>query len=963
MVTRKSLPGNAAVEQTVPSDSTMSDTRYELDASEDQIWAEERRNTPDQSKQQTGPSGDIPNALRPGVPRPANYSSLETEENVWGETVPSSAPGHATGGSRPGGAAEVNRVPTVLRPGGGAGRTETNPFKRKPSAASKPVQDSATTIPPTTSFSQLSINDTGTNPWKPAVDDSRRHSPNPPAPNILDADAGRDIWDSGKPSRQPTPAAATSPALLSLPSETGSAVWDDDEPKRIPSPAAKIPVNEDEMLEGSHAWDDLGTLDKGKGSANRPPPIPSQGSGGRIDEWNLIDLEGPSGAPPPGPPSRQSTWENFEDAPDGTEGREGQPPTTEAEPPSLPPRRSVDDVQAPPGPPPRREAAPAKNETYQIKIINWHDIEAVKNPRQSPILVQNANGPCPLVALVNALSLTTPAGISTALVETLRTREQVSLSLLLDAVFDELMSSRRHNPNVPLPDVAELYDFLKGLHTGMNVNPRFVPTEEHIKAFKRTSLTHLHPSERADMMPGTFEETTEMKLYAIFNVPLIHGWLPPNSDPVYDAFTRRAASYEDVQNLLFMEEELEDKLSNPHHQGLTEEEQEIYQDILTIKSFLSISATQLTPWGLKIISQAMRPGSIAILFRNDHFTTLYRHPQTQELLTLVTDAGYAGHEEIVWESLVDINGEHAEFFSGDFRLVGGASQRIHDDFVSARNSSASNGAWTTVQGRRGTTQAQTSSRDEQQPPLSPTHEQEDRDLALALQLQEEEDERHRAEQARRRRESMLSEQFIEQQGRQPASNDRGTQSRGRGSSRGRGGGSTSSARRSSGSVAAPASNASTTSLNGRGSRGRGATTGAPVSQTVRSLIPPRNPPVSRAADEGLDDAPPSYEQAAKQAPYVPTPGQPSTAAGSSSSGLSADMRRITAATAATSSTSTTRPAPGLLAPEPRPAPSSQYPGRSTNHASGRPLRQGAPPSPMSAGGREASGRDRDCVVM
>lgn len=977
MVTRKPLPDDAAIDTNAPATRSMQDMRQDLwsatesDASADQIWAAERQDQIDETRPRTVPPEAIPNALRPGMPPPANYSSLETEENVWGETA-DSAPPPTNEIEQQRTKGDVNRVPTVLRPGGGADRPETNPFKRKlPGTAPSPRKD-ATTEPPTTSFAQLSVEDTASNPWGPAVEESKSEAARPPAPTVLEPETGKDIWDSAKPSRQPTPGAlSSSPGLVSMPSASGSAVWDEKPSMKALTPATeeKIVLDEEQELE-EHIWDDLGTLDKGKGLSQPPPPISSQPSGSRIDEWNLIDHDGP----PPAPLSRQDTWENFDEAPEPAVSSTPSQPAPGEEPPSLPPRRSEEQTaRSVPAPAPRQVAEP-KNETYQIKLITWHDAEAAKNPRQSPILVQNANGPCPLVALVNALTLTTPAGHNTALVETLRTREQVSLSLVIDAVFDELMSSRRTKPDAQLPDVAELYEFLKGLHTGMNVNPRFIPTDDLITAFKRTSLTHLHPTERNDTIPGTFEDTREMKLYSTFAIPLIHGWLPPKSEPVYDALARRAASYEDVQNLLFMEEELEDRLSSPHHQGLTEEEQAIYQDVLTIKSFLSASATQLTPWGLQTIRQAMRPGSVAILFRNDHFSTLYRHPHTHELLTLVTDAGYANHEEVVWESLVDVNGEHAEFFSGDFRLVGGASHNHHvdHDAVPARGSSSSadgGGAWTTVHGRRGRSHAHSPSAADGQPPLSPTLEQEDRDLALAMQLQEEEDERARAEQARRRRESQLSEQFIEQQGRQPAA----AAAAGRGggnpqNGRGRGGNNNNN-RRSSNALNAVPTNASSTSVNSRGSAvSRGARGGtAPPTQTVRSLIPPRGggTAVSRTADDGEDEAPPSYEQAAKQAPYVPPPG------GGQQSGITTtgSPRRTSAAS------SSQQRLPSMLAPGPGQGQrqgstsTSSYPGsRSPVAAGGQQrvspaARQGVPIGGVAGAGGGGRDRERECVVM
>jgi hypothetical protein len=121
----------------------------------------------------------------------------------------------------------------------------------------------------------------------------------------------------------------------------------------------------------------------------------------------------------------------------------------------------------------------------------------------------------------------------------------------------------------------------------------------------------------------------------------------------------------------------------------------------------------------------------------------------------------------------------------------------------------------------------------------------DRDLALALQLQEEEEERHRQEQVRRQRESRLSEQFIEQQGRYGGV-DRNAQAR-----------------------RAPTI---------PGLRPRNET--APTSQIVRPLVPPVAParlsrPAVHRPGQGRADAPPPYEQAQRATPYEPPVGHPS----------------------------------------------------------------------------------------
>jgi len=841
-------------------------------------------------------------------------------------------------------------VPSMLLPAGGGNTMETNPFKRKMQAAKHQV--------PTEAFAQLEINEQGgMNPWQASLDERQQQRPTA-VPNLVDQDPN--VWASRKPS--PTPA----PTVGVVTPDEGAAIWADErKPPPVPPPLPPVITSADD---GRDIWGDIGALDKGKATVPAPPIPPKTPP---IAEGKLVDTE--PFPPQPGTLSRKSTWEVFEVEEEGTVGSEPTPvvPSVERKEVGKETEGQGGKEEVPKEEAPREEPqefwtaqlraetreAPREassqplsqrqvdlSETYQIKNINWYDSTAKENPRASPILVQNANGPCPLVALVNALTLTTPADQpNTVLVETLRSREQVSLGLLLDAVFEELM--RRTQPDATLPDPAELYDFLTGLHTGMNVNPRFVPTPEVLEAFKRTSLTHLPASERdAAHVPGTFEHTREMSLYATFGVPLIHGWLPPPSDPAHDAFKRHAGSYEEAHLLLFREEELEEKLRSPDPtQGLTTEEQQAYQDILTIKSFLSASATQLTPWGLDVIRASMKPGSVAILFRNDHFSTLYRHPHTLELFTLVTDAGYAGHPEVVWESLVDVTGESTEFFSGDFRVVGGASSEGRGSNVPGAWEADNEEGWTTVQSsrrrrNRGSQQAGTSVMVDETP-RSPVSEQEDRDLALALQLQEEENERLRAAQEQRRREALLSEQYIEQQARegriQPPRNGRTA--------------STSNPRNSTSSLpnrGQPSQSQSQTRSQTTSSGNRTATTHRPRQQPpVRSMLDVAEEPAP--PPEG---PPPSYEQAARQKPYIPPAGHP--AHPESNPLVAAAAAPYTGAAGSSSSVATAAVGAGRGAggqpPRLPPRPAGQASGV-TGAGAGR--------------GRGGKEKERDCIVM
>lgn len=313
-------------------------------------------------------------------------------------------------------------------------------------------------------------------------------------------------------------------------------------------------------------------------------------------------------------------------------------------------------------------------------------------------------------------------------------------------------------------------------------------------------------------------------------MPLIHGWLASPSSEVHTALTRVAQYHEDIQLLQFRKEEIEDRVCRGG--SITPEEEQLMNDIHSILYFVDVeNTTQLSVFGLDHLTAHLAPGSFSILFRNDHFSTLYKHPKSHRLFTLVTDAGYANHAEIVWESLVDVNGFNTEFFSGDFRPVGhapsGSSSRGH----TATRSDA---------GRRSG----------QQHHGSPSQEQTDADYAYALSLQFQEE-------AQREESNHTSDN--------PRRASAPLQTTGRG-----------------------VHNRSSSSISG-GSRcaptGRGHATSR--SQDNRPSIPRRNyaAAVNRPVD-GADEAPPpSYEQAANGPAYVPPPGSPHHEMSSSSLNL------------------------------------------------------------------------------
>lgn len=189
---------------------------------------------------------------------------------------------------------------------------------------------------------------------------------------------------------------------------------------------------------------------------------------------------------------------------------------------------------------------------------------------------------------------------------------------------------------------------------------------------------------------------------------------------------KRVAQYhEDIQLLPFRKQELEDRIMRG--QSLSSEEEKQMADIQIIQKFVEFeNATQLSPFGLTQLTAELQPGSVSIFFRNDHFSTLYKHPQSQQLFTLVTDAGYASHAEVVWESLVDVTGFNSEFMSGDFRAVGHGPSGSAAPAGPRTSSAAVNS---------------TSAVSEAPSEALISQEQRDADYAYALSLQFQEDER------------------------------------------------------------------------------------------------------------------------------------------------------------------------------------------------------------------------------
>ena len=431
--------------------------------------------------------------------------------------------------------------------------------------------------------------------------------------------------------------------------------------------------------------------------------------------------------------------------------------------PPLPPRSMVSEAV---GAPVSGQQPPSSQQTnptdirFPIKKTIIKD--ASGEPRTMPFLMQKKNGPCPLIGLVNTIVLSTPPGVVSDVVEALKNREEITLETLVHSILGELYAEHHATEagaaqdlqmeDDTFQDPQKTLKLLKSLNEGLMADPSFIPDQATVESHKRKPLLHVEAAKRDGAIPGSFRPSKELSLCSRFGIPVLHGWLPPQNSEVCKALEKRAVSYDQSQEFLCREFELDQEFAESQNTGsdMGAENFDAYWDLKTIKKFLDESRTGLTDCGLDAVRTFMKPGSFAMLFRNEHFSTLYRHPENGMLFMLVTDVGMASHQEVVWESLVDTTGNNTEYFSGDFLPVGGPGSDQFREGLSGQHR-ASQPPQMSPSSYSGNIPARTSSRGHSRPALT-LAEQEDRDLATAMALDEELNRDVRAAQSRRREE-------------------------------------------------------------------------------------------------------------------------------------------------------------------------------------------------------------------
>jgi hypothetical protein len=339
-------------------------------------------------------------------------------------------------------------------------------------------------------------------------------------------------------------------------------------------------------------------------------------------------------------------------------------------------------------------------DNYELKRTTFHG-QAVT------ILLQGANGPCPLLAISNILLLRGQISIHEDMAS-------VSFSHLVDLVANRLLESNPPSPTESEADAAnrteqlgDAISLLPVLSRGLDVNVQFSPG-----------------SHSRNPCLG-FEYTRELTPLDMLNIDLCHGWLADPQDTVatkvlagrtYNHCVEILVAFRSlvgspVKTAPVLEPEAETSMSYnsvvsvssddasgasatppafstpvpPSHSGESPVGEATPSPVASaggspgaspprdsslliheggvVESFMEATATQLTYFGLVQLHSHVSEGQLVIFFRANHFNVMVKH--AEKLYLLVTDEGYREEREVVWELLDGIDGD-TEYFNDRF---------------------------------------------------------------------------------------------------------------------------------------------------------------------------------------------------------------------------------------------------------------------------------------------------------
>jgi hypothetical protein len=282
---------------------------------------------------------------------------------------------------------------------------------------------------------------------------------------------------------------------------------------------------------------------------------------------------------------------------------------------------------------------------YRLKSI---DTITPTGNRLLKILTQSVNGPCPMIALVNALLLRGDVSIS-------QDKSFISFKELTDILGSHLL---KHFNTANPQDMNALLELLPTLERGLVVN---------------VDHSSIHG----------FEESSSLLLFQSFGVELVHCWLADPMDThtwnvvvkecggMYENVQMKALEGADKEQITSDMDKLELQFSTAQSdeestriQKEIEAQHKLLEESDICLRFLDSTGAQMTLVGLEKLRSDLKPEAIYVLYHSSHFSTLYAK-SPQQLLLLATDEGFARKNNCIWQTLDDVMGTESLFLNGN----------------------------------------------------------------------------------------------------------------------------------------------------------------------------------------------------------------------------------------------------------------------------------------------------------
>ena len=288
---------------------------------------------------------------------------------------------------------------------------------------------------------------------------------------------------------------------------------------------------------------------------------------------------------------------------------------------------------------------------YQIRWITQQN-------KSTAIILQSANGPCPIIAIVNALSLREHINIPP---ESFTLSSDEIFSLLNAYLHRRLEKLITQQPAPATSSAARTADNALVPTSPTSSNELVVATAIKLHDDTVSALSRLECGLDVNCRfcrPNEFEYTAETAVFDAFDVRLCHGWCVDEEDAVSMA-VMKSLSYNAAVNRLTTECESDDTA--------------VQNELAVIQHWLNATATQLTYTGLTLLFSHVREGEFAILFRNNHFSVL--HKARGRLFDLVTEESIIeANSRICWSELSSMIDGDDTFFDDAFVLIDGGDK-------------------------------------------------------------------------------------------------------------------------------------------------------------------------------------------------------------------------------------------------------------------------------------------------